>query len=286
MNKTIYNGNLMDQYRSDSFKFAHVESCGVHIGAPHITVREKGRSDYHLLYVESGEMLFEVEGEEVTVGAGGCVIYPPRAPQKYEQISGVCYWTHFSGKCIPEILMDAGLRSKHLIRLDEADREVTRIFERMLYHYAAAQGLRHLSLASDLLSLLLEIGRIARRDGSDPDDRLREVIVQMHKHYAEEIELNEYAAMAGLSLGRFVHLFKECVGSSPYAYVSMLRLERAAELLLSTDQAVGQVAYEVGFSDPLYFSRRFKKQYGLSPNAFRKEIGRRTKPQAPSSGCD
>ena len=286
MYKKIYNGNLRDEYRTDVFKFAHVESCGVHIGAQHITLRVHGRSDWHLLYVESGEMLFEVEGHPVTVGAGGCVIYPPKASQKYEQVSGVCYWIHFSGKCIDEIVMDAGLKSKCVIPSDGASEEIVRIFERMLYRYVANQSLRHLSLASDLLCLLLEIGRVAKNEVTDRDGRLRDLIVHMHKHYAQEIDLDRYAAMAGLSHGRFVHLFKESVGVSPYAYVLELRLSRAAELLLSTNHSVAQVSYAVGFSDPLYFSRRFKKRYQLSPLTFRKEFGHHSPPPTCSTGCD
>ena len=286
MYKKIYNGNLKDAYRTDVFKFAHVESCGVHIGAQHITLRERGRSDWHLLYVESGEMLFEVDGAPVTVGAGGCVIYPPRIPQKYEQVSGVCYWIHFSGKCIDEIVMDAGLLSKCVIHADGASEEIVRIFERMLYRYAANQPHRHLTLASDLLCLLSEIGRIARDEEVDRDGRLRDVIVHMHKHYGEEIDLDRYAAMVGLSLGRFVHLFKESMGTSPYAYVLELRLTQAAELLLSTDRSVAQIAYAVGFSDPLYFSRSFKRRYQLSPLVFRKELGHHPQNRVRTTGCD
>ena len=286
MYKKIYNGNLKDEYRTDVFKFAHVESCGVHIGAQHITLRERGRSDWHLLYVESGEMLFEVDGTAVVIGAGGCVIYPPKVPQKYEQLSGVCYWLHFSGKSIDEIVMDAGLKSRYVILDNSASEEIVRIFERMLYRYAANLPLRHLSLASDLVCLLVEIGRVARDETGNRDGRLRDVIVHMHKHYGEEIDLGRYAAMVGLSDGRFVHLFKESMGVSPYAYVLELRLERAAEMLLSTDRSVAEISYAVGFSDPLYFSRRFKKHYLLSPLAFRKEIGHRSKNHTRTTGCD
>jgi AraC-like DNA-binding protein len=68
-----------------------------------------------------------------------------------------------------------------------------------------------------------------------------------------------------------MHLFKEVTGTSPYAYVLEQRLIRAAELLLSSDDPVSQISYLVGFSDPLHFSRLFKKKYGLSPEHFRKK---------------
>ena len=288
MNKTIYNGNLLDIYDTVSFRFAHVASCGVHMDAKHITVRPKGRSDWHLLYVESGEMLCEIENETVAVGAGGFVLYPPQMPQAYEQNGGVCYWVHFSGTAIPEILLEAGIKSRRVLVKDTPRQEVTRIFERMIYRYATNQKLRDLSLSSDLVALLLEIGRIVcEGETAVWDDRLRSVIVHMHRNYSEPIDLEGYAAMAGLSLGRFTHIFKDTVGASPYAYLLDLRLSRAADILLSTDRSVSETAYEVGFSDPLYFSRLFKKRFELSPDRFRKQTGFGFKSHTRrSTGCD
>lgn len=286
--KTVYNGDLHDRYYA-SYKFAAVASCGVHVNARHVTVREKGREDWHLLYVERGELLCEVDGATERIAAGGYVIYPPRVPHRYEQNGGVCYWVHFSGVSIPEIIADAGLKGRYLLPAAFVSSTVTRIFDRMIYRTVARERHRELALTADLIALLAEVGRL-RGDERIPDteERLYRVIVHMHKHCAEPIDLRQYAEMAGLSEGRFMHVFKAATGASPYAYVLGIRLERAADLLLSSELSVAEVAYDAGFTDPLYFSRRFRKRYGASPEKFRKERTERRGrgPRRGSSGCD
>ena len=288
MNKTVYNGNVSDIYDTVSFKFVHVASCGVHMDSKHITVREKGRSDWHLLYVESGEMICQIGKETVTIGAGGFLIYPPRVPQRYEQNGGVCYWVHFSGTAIPEILLDSGLKSRRFLAKGTHSREITRIFERMIYRYATNYKLRDLALSSDLTALLLQIGlSVCDQENAVWDERLCAVILYMHRRYFEQVDVNAYAEMAGLSPGRFSHIFKDAVGMAPHSYLLNLRLSHAADVLLTTDQSVSAIAYSVGFSDPLYFSRLFKKRYNVSPELFRKQTGRVTHGRAMrSSGCD
>lgn len=81
--------------------------------------------------------------------------------------------------------------------------------------------------------------------------------VALSKVYAE---LNLSAAHAGV-------LFKDAYGTSPVAYRTQLRLWRARELLISSRLNVGQVAYEVGYTDPMYFSRVFHKAFGTTPSS-------------------
>ena len=270
MEKEIYNGNLYDVYEPRTNKFLTVISCGVHMDSQHVTVREIGRSDWHLLYVESGEMLVTVDGVCETVGEGDFVIYPPGKPQRYEQRGGVCYWTHFSGISVREILKDAGLYDRVLFRAERVLRSVPRIFDRMIYRYATDLKLRELSLSAELVSLLAELGKAMDGDSrAEVDDRLYPVIVHMNKHCFEETDLDLYAGMVGVSRSRFMHIFKEVMGVSAYSYVLDLRICKAAELLLSSEMSVAQVAYETGFSDPLYFSRIFRKRCGSSPEMFR-----------------
>lgn len=287
MEKLIYNGNLHDVVRAPSYKFLAVASCGIHKDSRYITIREKGREDWHLLYVESGSMRAKWQGNTVTLEAGDFIIYPPRVPHRYEQIKGVCYWTHFSGEALPEIITDAGLKRLGVQQGVGVRDSVIRIFDRMIYHYTVQHKLRELSLAADLVALLTELGKCMIGPANSADRRLRSVIVDMQKRCPNEPSTAEYAVALGVSEGRFLHLFKEAVGVSPGAYMMQLRLSRAAEELLTSERSIAEIAYEIGFRDPLYFSRRFKKQYGISPEHFRKKQGTiLLKKNAPGTGCD
>ncbi|MBE6701833.1 MAG: helix-turn-helix domain-containing protein [Ruminococcaceae bacterium] len=287
MEKRIYNGDLYDVRCAPSYKFLAVASCGIHKDSRCITVREKGREDWHLLYVESGIMYVDWHGCTVTLEAGDFIIYPPHVPHRYEQNNGVCYWTHFSGEALSEIITDAGLRRLGVQQGCGVRDGVIRIFDRMIYHYTVQHKLRELSLAADLVALLTELGKCVIGTANSADRRLRSVIVDMQKRCPQELDTSEYAAMLGISEGRFLHVFKEAVGVSPGMYIMQLRLSRAAEELLTSDRSVSDIAYEVGFRDPLYFSRRFKKQYEVSPEHFRKKQGTLSlKKRFPGTGCD
>lgn len=59
-------------------------------------------------------------------------------------------------------------------------------------------------------------------------------------------------------------------GYSPYEYLRVMRMKKAAEMLLTEDLTIAEVAYSVGINDPFYFSKCFKNQFGVSPSAYRK----------------
>ncbi len=287
MEKRIYNGDLHDVFRAPSYKFLAVASCGIHRDCRHITVRERGRADWHLLYVESGSMRVMWQESRVTLEEGGFVLYPPNVPQWYEQIGGVCYWVHFSGTAVPEIVADAGLKRYGALARSGVSHGVIRVFDRMIYHYSVNIRLRELALAADLAALLTEVGRCVSYSENLAGERLRGVIIDMQKRCPEAASTDTYAAMLGVSNGRFLHLFKDATGMSPGAYMMQLRLAKAADELLASDRTVAEIAYEVGFRDPLYFSRRFKQQYGISPEHFRQKQGTvALKRGASHTGCD
>jgi AraC-like DNA-binding protein len=66
-----------------------------------------------------------------------------------------------------------------------------------------------------------------------------------------------------------MHIFKEIMGISPYAYVMKIRMERAADFLALSDKTVAEIANMVGFKDSLYFSTPFARTTGKSPSEWR-----------------
>ena len=66
-------------------------------------------------------------------------------------------------------------------------------------------------------------------------------------------------------------LFSAETGQSPHEYLENMRLGRSRQLLSATNDMISEVAYNVGYSDPIYFARRFKAKYGVSPSDYRKK---------------
>jgi len=101
------------------------------------------------------------------------------------------------------------------------------------------------------------------------DPRLQRVVEHCHAWLHESFTIAGLAKMADLSPSRFTHLFREQLGASPLAYVERIRIDTAREQLLLTGRPISEVAEAVGYADPVWFARCFKRRVGLSPRAFR-----------------
>jgi AraC-like DNA-binding protein len=90
------------------------------------------------------------------------------------------------------------------------------------------------------------------------------------RHYAEPVDLDTMAAVAGLSRYHFLRLFRATYGVTPAAYVSQRRIERAQDLLRATNLTVTEVCHAVGFSSLGSFSSRFREVVGETPTEFQR----------------
>jgi AraC-like DNA-binding protein len=81
--------------------------------------------------------------------------------------------------------------------------------------------------------------------------------------------IDEIASLYNMSANHFIRSFKQYVGFSPNAFRIRRKMEIACEMLISTDMNVEGVASAVGYSDPLYFSKAFRKKYGVAPSCLR-----------------
>ena len=88
------------------------------------------------------------------------------------------------------------------------------------------------------------------------------------KHYAEPIDVNMIANEACFSKYDFIRQFKKTYGKTPYNYLKMVRLNKAAELLQSSEKSIQDVCFSVGYTSLSSFSGLFKKAYQLSPQKY------------------
>ena len=92
----------------------------------------------------------------------------------------------------------------------------------------------------------------------------------MEDNFAYNLKLDQFAALSNRSLSSFKRDFKSHFGTTPGKWLLEKRLDLAANLLLSSDMTVSEVAYDSGFEDLSHFSKSFKDKFGKSPNIFRK----------------
>jgi AraC-like DNA-binding protein len=114
--------------------------------------------------------------------------------------------------------------------------------------------------------------------------RLSVSLAYMQQHLHEPMKIATLSAMAGFSESRFHELFKLATGFSPMNWIIRARMQCACEKLAGTDLSVKQIAAQIGYGDPLYFSRLFKSVTGLSPSAYRGQDGAKSPKVIPLAG--
>ncbi|MBC2603253.1 helix-turn-helix domain-containing protein [Puniceicoccus vermicola] len=120
-------------------------------------------------------------------------------------------------------------------------------------------------------SLLLSRFHRLLQDGTRPDSSLvQRLLRHMEKHFAEPIEVGSLAQEYGCSTGYLYRLFRQKTGYSPQAWLTRLRLNHAIQLLQHSDLPITEIAPTVGYRDPLYFSRIFRRSTGESPSGYRR----------------
>lgn len=99
---------------------------------------------------------------------------------------------------------------------------------------------------------------------------LNTALQYMEEHFMEDsITLNRVASEANISANHFSALFSQEMGQTFIEYLTSLRMQRAKELLCCTDKRSGEIALEIGYKDPHYFSFLFKKTQGCTPSEYR-----------------
>lgn len=101
--------------------------------------------------------------------------------------------------------------------------------------------------------------------------RIAKTISHLETRFTEPVHLDELISMSGMSRRSFLRAFESALGCTPIAHLIQLRINRAAELLTTTDRSITDIAYDVGFNDSNYFSRQFRKSKGVTPRAFRQQ---------------
>lgn len=242
------------------------------------TYWQKGRRDYQILYVANGKTHFWFDDKEEIVSAGYMVLYKPEEIQKYVyylEDNPEVFWIHFTGSDVKRIL------AYHGISLDEhvfycgvlpdykaLFRKIIQELQLCRYGYEDYIA----SLFNDILLLVDRQQHEQKKATGNVQEQIERAAAYFNENYNTKISIDDYAESLHISTNWFIHNFKQYAGMSPAQYILSLRMVNAQSLLERTTYNIKEISEIVGYENPLYFSRVFKKEIGKSPAQYRKEM--------------
>ncbi len=145
-------------------------------------------------------------------------------------------------------------------------------FQRLfrLYDELSPGAFRKLALrnaALDLLLILIETG--GKKTEQNRSDRVARLIAEIRNHPEADYTIDRMTREAALSESQLATQFKERVGLPPYTFLLSCRIHAAKEQLRKSDRPITQIAQDMGFVSSQHFAMRFKREFGITPTAFR-----------------
>lgn len=255
----------------------HVTHIGSYQSAEHHFVeRPAGAPEYILIVCLGGRGHCQLGGKRHDLSLGHALLLPPGQPHRYwaePRDPWTLFWVHFSGLKAAEYagLLDLG-KTKPVCWFHDLP-TVSEAFEQTYRHVLGGHTDADLVGLSTGLVRLLGLCRLAQRAldlrQRRTEDRVLRTLHHMHQNLGRQLSLAQLAALAHWTPTHYSSVFRRQLNLSPIEYFLRLKIQRACELLRTTDLRVSQISEQLGYEDPLYFSRLFRRRAGETPRGYR-----------------
>jgi AraC family transcriptional regulator of arabinose operon len=239
----------------------------------HSRSRKNGISEYIFLYCLAGEGWIEINGKTIQLTPNTGYIIPENTGHKYGSSlkdAWSIYWVHFAGDYAKTFYKRFSTSSDGAVKIAFDESLVTLLNEIITLLESDFTDekveLTHFKLITFLSSL-----SYSNALNSSRDDTISHSLVFMKAHLNGILTIEVLANQACYSISRYSELFKQKTGYSPIQFFIRLKIQKSCEYLYFTNLNIKEICKEVGFDDPYYFSRMFKKQIGVSPSEYRKK---------------
>lgn len=249
-----------------------VNCCGrVVLDTRFSTHNREGRNDYYLLYLWDGKLLIKSDTVNKQMEAGDLIVIPPHSEYYYQNVSDsiVYFWIHFSGTNAATLLKKLWPHGMHVSAglSDSVHSAFRELFSEFIFrdpHMDVATQ----TLLSRILLMLARRSTDSRTTDFYQQRRIKHSLNYIHQHLVEPMSIDHLAQMEHLSTSHYRTVFRQCMDCSPSEYIISLRISRACELMEQFNMTISEAAAAVGYQDPLYFSRLFRRKTGMSPSTY------------------
>jgi AraC-like DNA-binding protein len=238
------------------------------------------RDHYKILYIHQGKGIFKIQDQTYALTAKqGFVEFP----------NCICYikadmedpwtysWIAFKGMQAETYFNRAGLNASNPVYESSGQLWFEGFFDELMEARQAGKScdIRYKSILYRYLAELIDIGPgdcVARQTGSHKDAYVRQAIDFIEMNFSRKMSIAELADVIGVDRKYLAVLFNEKLRLSPQSFLLQFRMRKACELMNQMDLTISDISRSVGYSDPLLFSKMFKKMTGLSPKIYRTKV--------------
>lgn len=258
-----------------------------------------------LIFVLDGSCSVETDGETVTLQKGDYILIPSAQEyirRPLENKDCTLFYLHFSTEApiteCPE--EDAETVAKEMLTLDEerflSGSGLSYKIEPLFLFKSSSLGTDYDKIVNLLQALRSEravrqypsglfsslyltqiLATLAKRtvkkqlvSGSSGESlypaALSKALIYIRQNYNQKISLDQLCEHSNISPQHMIRLFKKHLGTTPVKYINHLKVLHAIDILRSSDRSIKEIAYDLGFENPHYFSRLFAKEESLSPS--------------------
>jgi len=236
-------------------------------------------ADNLLAYCTKGEGIVLLAGEQVPVSGEQFFIVPPGETFKYYSVLNTksrFLIARFNGKISQHMSHEFSVVRNLVPSVNNmvANREM--LFDEIFNNLSKGfhdQNLEYVNFCfGHLLATFIYANRTSDDLADESNPAVRRAIQFLEKNLHKKLSLRQIANEAGYSPTYFTTLFRKATNYSPLSYFTHLKILKACEFLDYTRMKVKEISFQLGYFDPYYFTRDFKKKMGMSPRQYRNRI--------------
>ncbi|HHX32422.1 MAG TPA: AraC family transcriptional regulator, partial [Bacteroidales bacterium] len=247
----------------------YLSYCGMEECDPGHFYGPIARSEYLIHYILSGKGMYQVDGKTYHLGKNDAfIIYPDEITfyQADKDDPWTYIWVGFGGAKAESCLNYASLNKDNRVGVFKCKDELLRCVKGML-------NASKLTYANDLRRegfLFMFLSALINENNSNELHNIHDYPYQIYvehalefidHNYEKDIKVNDIANYIGIDRSYLTNIFKRIMHISPQQYLINYRLEKARNLLKSTNLSISEISEQVGYPDPLSFSKIFKMYY-------------------------
>ena len=260
--------------------------------ASNSVIQLHGHDYLEFAYVLSGTMEHRIGEETYILYPGDYFIVDHGTKHQYRRLSqeplrvmNLLFYPEFLERCLADCRSFRDVMNSYLVRfcyetLKVSPTEITfhddtgrirQIIKRIRSEYSGKDyGYLEYIRCLFVEALVLTLRKIENRDApSQKSPVINEIMEHMQQHYAEKLQLADYAKQYHYSAAHLSRKFAQETGMSFLEQLQKLRIAQSCHLLTTTDQKVSQIAANVGYEDIKFFNLLFKQKLGMTPREFR-----------------